>query len=224
LQAAVEEWGWTPVSGYWNPPLGSNAFGVDGYKTIAYETVRDLGRAPDVVVVPTSYADGLAGVQRGFEDLVTMGVIARQPRLIAVDPFGAYTRAMEALDPTPVPVELKPTPAFSIATPIATYQGIAALKRSHGTAAQVPNADRIMDAQALLARETGYYAEAASAACLLAVESLRMSGLVNAEDNVLCLGTSTGLKDVEETARRLPDVPVIEPTLRALERAISAGK
>ena len=53
-----------PTSGFLDPPIGSNSFGVDGYKTISYELVDDLGRAPDVVVIPAAYGDGLVGVHR----------------------------------------------------------------------------------------------------------------------------------------------------------------
>ena len=47
MRSAVNEFGWTPMSGLADPPLGSNPFGIDGYKTIAYELVEDLGRQPD---------------------------------------------------------------------------------------------------------------------------------------------------------------------------------
>ena len=37
----------------------------------------------------------------------------------------------------------------------------------------------------------------------------------------MLLGTSTGLKDIPATAARLNRVPVIEPTLDALDRALA---
>jgi threonine synthase len=39
----------------------------------------------------------------------------------------------------------------------------------------------------------------------------------------VAIGTSTGLKDVGATAARLGDVPVIEPTLAALEAQLQDG-
>jgi threonine synthase len=48
------------------PPVGSNPWGVEGYKTIASEIAEDLGfTAPDAVVVPSAYSDGLYGIWKG---------------------------------------------------------------------------------------------------------------------------------------------------------------
>ena len=52
MAEAVRAHGWAPMSGVANPPLGSNPFGVHGYKTIAYELWETLGRVPDAVIVP----------------------------------------------------------------------------------------------------------------------------------------------------------------------------
>jgi threonine synthase len=218
LGEAVREWGWVPVSGFCNPPLGSNPFGVDGYKTISYEILDELGEVPDVVVVPAAYGDGLAGIQRGFQDLVDIGVASHQPRLVAVDPFGAYARALAGGEPIAVPTGS--TVAFSIGTPIATYQGLAALRASGGLAVGVREDERTMAAQRRIAQGVGIYAEASSAICLPALEHLVETGAVTADDSVVCIATSTGLKDVASSARRLPEVPVIAPELADLERQL----
>lgn len=96
LRAGAVERGWVPLSGFLDLPAGSNPFGVDGHKTIAYELVADLGSAPDVGVVPAAYGDGLAGIHRGFADLVDLGVIPA-PRVPA--------RAV---------ADLRPSVAFSV--------------------------------------------------------------------------------------------------------------
>jgi threonine synthase len=216
LSEAVDAWGWTPLSGFKNPPLGSNPFGVDGYKTIAYEIVRDLPEPPTVVVVPTAYGDGLAGIERGFADLLALGAIDRLPRLAAVDPFGAYRAALSTRPPIPVAVSASGTVAFSIGTPIATFQGLRALQDSGGTAAAVPDDNDIMDAQQQLAAVTGLYVEPTSAICLPGLRTLVEAGQVGPSDRVVCVATSSGLKDVGATAARLPAVPVIEAELSAL--------
>ena len=53
LAHGVRELGWYPVSTYTPAPTG-NPYAIEGYKTIAFEIVEALGRAPQVVVVPTS--------------------------------------------------------------------------------------------------------------------------------------------------------------------------
>lgn len=225
LRQAVEKWGWVPISGFLDPPLGSNPYGVDGYKTIAYEIVADLGTAPDAVpdvvpdavVVPAAYADGLAGIQRGFADLVAAGVIDREPRLVAVDPFGVYAAALAADPVAPTRVETAASSSFSIATPIATYQGLAALQATEGTGVGVPSDDVVLGAQGRIASSCGLFLETSSAICVPAVERLVGDGALGRESRVVCVATSTGLKDVDAAARRLADVPVIEPTLGSLE-------
>jgi len=223
LSEAVDAWGWTPLSGFKNPPLGSNPFGVDGYKTIAYEIVRDLPEPPTVVVVPTAYGDGLAGIERGFADLLALGAIDRLPRLVAVDPFGAYRAALATQPPVPVAVPAPGTVAFSIGTPIATFQGLRALQDSGGTAAAVPDDNDIMDAQRHLAATTGLYVEPTSAICLPGLRALVEAGQVGPSDRVVCVATSSGLKDVGATADRLSAVPVIEAELSALTEVLQGA-
>src|SRR5262249_8050164 len=70
MREAVERLGWYPTSGFVLPPLGSNPYGIEGYKTLAYEVVEDLGgTAPDMVVVPSAYSDGLHGIGKGMAEL-----------------------------------------------------------------------------------------------------------------------------------------------------------
>lgn len=65
------------------PPDSVTPYGCEGYKTIAYEIVDELGGAPDSVVVPVGGGDGLYGVHRGFADLVERRVIEKAPQMIA---------------------------------------------------------------------------------------------------------------------------------------------
>jgi threonine synthase len=223
LSEAVAKWGWTPLSGFRNPPLGSNPFGVDGYKTIAYEIIRDRPEPPTVVVVPTAYGDGLAGIQRGFADLLALGVIDRLPRMIAVDPFGAYRAALAEQPVVPVAVPAPGTVAFSIGTPIATFQGLRALQDSGGTAVAVPDDADILAAQQHLASTIGLYAEPTSAICLPGLQVLASQGQLSRSDRVVCIATSSGLKDVDATASQLPAVPVIDADLSALNAVLEGA-
>jgi threonine synthase len=220
MAAAVAERGWVPMSGFVNPPIGSNPFGIEGYKSVAYEIVEQLGAAPDVVVVPTAYADGLSGITRGFGDLHRLGVIGTPPRMVAAEPFGPYGASLAGGGDVAGPVPVRPSVAFSIATPVGTYQGLDALRRTGGTAVTADDDDEIMRMQALLAGTEGLYLEASSVLPLLAVQRMRSSGALRGDETVVVIGTSTGLKDVGATAARLPEPPVAEPTLADLDRAL----
>lgn len=222
LKELVAQRGWMPVSGHANPPVGSPAYGVDGYTTIAYELFEQLGGTiPDVVVVPAAYGDGLAGIARGFADLVTLGLVGRVPRMLAAEPFGPLRAALDAGTDTAGPVEAAPSVAFSIASSFGTYQGLAALRATGGGAVAVPSDEVVLDAQARLGRQ-GLYLEASSAITLPALVVWRGEGRVGPDDTVVLVGTSTGLKDVGTTAARLPAVPVIDPSVEALDAALDA--
>ncbi len=224
MAAAVAERGWFPLSGFHDPPIGSNPFGIEGYKTIAYELVEQLGSAPDVVVVPTAYGDGLAGICRGFLDLRSAGTIGHLPRLVAAEPLGPYSATLQADSETPVAVEPRSSVAFSTATPVATCQGLDALRISRGTAVAVPDDAVILAAQRRYAETEGVYLEAAAALTLPVVERLAETGWIGPEDRVVVVGTSSGLKDVGATAKHLGEVPVIEATLAALDAALEGSE
>ena len=219
MRKAVEEFGWTPMSGLADPPVGSNPFGIDGYKTIAYELITQLERTPDVVVVPTAYGDGLAGICRGFDDLRELGEIETVPRMVAAEALGPYSASLASESETPVSVSARPSVAFSIASPVATYQGIRAIRDTGGTSVVVNEDAKILAGQSQLA-SAGLYVEASAAIFLPAVAELAAGGEIHRDDIVVCIATSSGLKDVDATAGTLPAVPSIAPDLDDLALAI----
>jgi threonine synthase len=109
--------------------------------------------------------------------------------------------------------------AFSITTPVATFQGHDALTRSEGYAVTAADAD-IMQTQLTLAGVEGLYLEASSVITLTVLPELVKRGDLGPDDTVVLLGTSTGLKDVGATAKLLPSVPEIGPSLVELDAAI----
>src|SRR5262247_4189636 len=116
MREGIERYGWYPTSGFIAPPVGSNPWGVEGYKTIAYEIAEDLGwTAPDVVVVPSAYSDGLYGIWKGWTELQTLGLVKSAPRMIAAEPFGPLANAIEKNLGAPQMVDApSPSIAFSI--------------------------------------------------------------------------------------------------------------
>lgn len=223
MRAGVEERGWVPMSGYATPPSGSNPFGVEGYKTIAYELLRQLeGRVPDVIVTPVAYGDAVAGLVRGFEDLCALGLADRLPRVVAAEPHGPYTAALSSPEAqvVPRPTPLEPSVAFSIASLLPSWQGLWALRRTGGSAEVASNRE-VLQVQHDLARLEGLFTEPSSAIAFAVLPRLREDGRIRADDTVVVLGTSTGLKDVETTNSVLPGVPVAAaPTLEAFDEVV----
>lgn len=220
MEKLVRELGYYPASGLVSPPIGSSCFGVDGYKSIAFEVFEQLGdQAPDWFVIPISYGDTLYGISKGMKDLKEMGYIDRLPRLVAAEVFHAAEENLNQGNEIPVEQPSKPSIQTSIATGWVTYQTVSALRDCEGTA-RTSNDDEALAMQKRLAKTEGVYAETASCASLVALEKLVKEEKIKPDDKVVVLITSTGLKDPGTTNLYLPEVPCIEPTLEAFKKAM----
>lgn len=222
MRKCAEALRWMPTSGYMWPPLGTPAVGMEGYKSIAYELLDDLGQIPDWVVVPTSYGDGIYGIWKGFRELREMGLIARVPRMAAAEALGPLARALEEDADAPVEVAARRSISFSIATPIGTYQALQALRESGGAAAEAPDEETRALHFRLAARE-GLYSEPSSVTAVVAAQRLAARGRIRPDERVVLILTSSGLKDTATTAERLPDVPLVAPELSELQAALASA-
>jgi threonine synthase len=204
MAEAVERDGWLVCTNGTSPPVGSPPFAVEGYRTIAYEIWEQFGgRVPDWVVIPVSYGDCLAGVQRGFAHLAGTGRIERPPRLAAAEPHGALGRALasgiEDQQPVPFPAD---TAAFSLAVQLTTDQAVRAIEAGGGVAVTVPE-DELLHEQHRLGRLGGLYAEVSSSITIAAARRLLRDGTISPEASVVCVLTATGLKDPATTLKSL---------------------
>jgi threonine synthase len=201
MQHAVRRLGWFPTSPFFAPVVGSNPYGIEGYKTLAYEVVEQMGwRAPDCCVLPVCYGDALLGMWRGFEDMRAFGWIDRSPRMIAAEIYGSLSAALQsggdALPDMPATHE---TVAKSTSATRSTFQALHVIRRSGGTATVVGN-DSIMEWQERLAQQEGLYVEPAAAGAIAAVAQLRGTDAIARDDSVIALLTASGLKDPGATA------------------------
>jgi threonine synthase len=210
MQHAVREFGWFPTSPFFGPVVGSNPYGIEGYKTLAYEIVEQMGwQAPDCCVLPVCYGDALIGMWRGFEDMLALGWIDRMPRMMAAEIYSSLGAALhdggDALPDMPMTHD---TVAKSTTATRSTYQALHVLRASGGAATVATN-EAIMHWQQTLASQEGLYVEPASAGAIAAVAQFRASGDIAATDRVAVLLTAGGLKDPQATAATLGDLPAV---------------
>jgi threonine synthase len=201
MQHAVRCLGWFPTSPFFGPVVGSNPYGIEGYKTLAYEIVEQMGwRVPDCCVLPVCYGDALLGMWRGFEDMRAFGWTDRSPRMMAAEIYGSLSTALQnggdVLPDMPLTHE---TVAKSTSATRSTFQALHVIRRSGGTATIVDN-DSILAWQQKLARTEGLYVEPAAAGAIAAVAQLRGKGEISPHDAVVALLTASGLKDPSATA------------------------
>lgn len=218
-RAVAREWGWLAVSNVVDPPVGSHPVAVEGCKTIAYEIAEDLGwSAPDAIVLPVAYGDALSGIERGFREMRAAGIVAKVPRLVAVEAYPSLGRSLAEGAETPVRVDGSGSRAYSVATPQGTWQSLRAIRASHGTAIAVSD-DEALAAQRDLREREGILVELSAAMPLAAARRMARSGELAAADRVVLLLTSSGLKDLEVTDTR-GDLPLVEPRLDELSRVL----
>jgi threonine synthase len=170
----------------------ANPFGVEGFKTIAFEIVEQLGGiAPDRVFIPTGSGDGLYGIAKGFRELVLTGTIQRSPRIVCCQTVQAnpFVRAFREGRRTVTPVPTGPSVATSISEPVGDQVALQAIYDSCGEALDVAE-DDIMRCVRLLARR-GLAFEPSSAvalACVLSHPDL------HSDEIWVVIGTGTAIR------------------------------
>jgi threonine synthase len=219
--AGVRTFGWYSTSPFFGPVIGSNPYGMEGYKTIAYEIAEAFDWVPpDWCVLPVCYGDALHGMWKGFEELKTIGWIDRVPRFVAAEVSGSLAAALSAGDAAPMP---RPRNAGTIATSIGadrgTVQALEVLRRTDGAAVAVDD-DVLIHWAAKLASAEGIWAEPSSVAPLAAIDALRREGTIRAEERVVALVTASGLKDMAPIEKALPPAPIVSGNLDDVLRAL----
>jgi threonine synthase len=207
----------------WYPSGWSCPFGPEGYKALAWEVVRDLGRVPDHVLVPVASGDGFYGTWKGFEELRLMGVADRVPQVHGCQPAGANSLQVLVDSGRPDIAPNLPN-AFSIATSIReptvglhTYR---AVTRSGGSALTATD-DEIVAAQHSLAA-AGLLAEVASSAPVACLERLHEGGRLAPGQTVVCVLTAAGLKWPQQIPSLGRDAGYVEPEVEALLKSVGA--
>ena len=221
MERCVNDHGWYPGTNFVDPLVGSNAWGNEGYKTIAFEIFEQMDVLPDKFVVPISIGDGLFGIWKGFYDLRQLGIIEKVPQMISVENIGPlYNALSKNLDWIPE-VPSRDSCAASMSISKGAYQAMKAVKASDGDAVLIDEDAPIMEAQQEIAQKEGLYCEPASASCLAAVRKLITEQRIEKNETVVMLLTSTGVKDTMSTAKYLPEVPYIKPDMGDLAQSLT---
>jgi threonine synthase len=188
-----------------------NPLTIEGKKTVAFEIVRDLLDAgagvPGHVFVPAGDGVILAGVYRGFENLLRLGRIQKVPVVWACQAEGSSAIARALASPFSDsdafgPPRSSKTVADSIAVDVPRngLHALAKLRRHGGQAVTVSDAE-ILAAQKALSSGSGLFAEPSSSAAFAGW--LQVRERVPAEENCVVLITGSGLKDIKSAARGL---------------------
>ena len=186
-------------NGGMNRNTAFNPMTIEGKKTVSLELYQQIGRAPDVVFV--SVGDGciLAGVYKGFRDLMQMGLISAMPHIVGVQAEGsnALCRAMATgrFDAAPASTLAD---SICVDVPRNGYHALALLQQFQGELVAVSDAE-IIRAQARLSASSGLFTEPAGAAAFAGF--LKISPRLERDATIVVLATGNGLKDCAAAQR-----------------------
>ena len=175
-------------------PTGSSPYGIQGYKTIAFEAYEFFGSSlPEFLMIPTCRGDLLYGIYEGFSDLLEEGMIASVPRLIAAEPFPRLERILAGECRHQDIFQGDSSKTSSIGGGTATYQSVFALKNSRGFAISAPRED-VLDSVRAFGKH-GLYLETSSAILLNCLKKAKARRLLSPEASILLILTSNGYKN-----------------------------
>jgi threonine synthase len=185
--------------GYFDASTLKEPYRIEGKKTMGLEIAEQLNwKLPDVIVYPTGGGVGIIGIWKALNELRELGWIdGPLPRLVAVQSTGCapIVRAWEKGLPESEPWPDARTVAFGITVPkaLGDFLVLQAIAETGGCAVAVDDAD-ILAEQHQVARLEGAFICPEGAANFAAIRTLRESGWIRADDQVVALNTGAGLK------------------------------
>jgi threonine synthase len=185
--------------GYFDASTLKEPYRIEGKKTMGLEIAEQLNwQLPDVIVYPTGGGVGIIGIWKALSELRELGWIEGPlPRLVAVQSTGCapIVRAWEKGLPESEPWPDAQTVAFGITVPkaLGDFLVLQAIAETNGCAVAVDDED-ILAEQHLVARMEGAFICPEGAANFAAIRTLRDSGWIHADDQVVALNTGAGLK------------------------------
>lgn len=195
---------------------------AEGSKTLAYETVEQLGfELPDRVVCPIASGSLFTKIARGFEEWLDLGLVDGElPTFNGAQAAGCspVAAAFEAGHDFCRPV--KPdtiAKSLAIGNPADGPYALDLARRSGGAIDAVTD-DEIREGIKLLARTTGIFTETAGGVTVAVLAKLAQRGDIDPNERVVAYITGDGLKTLD-CARGTFEAWEIEPTLQSFEAA-----
>ena len=195
---------------------------AEGSKTLAYETVEQLGwELPDRVVAPIASGSLFTKIARGFSEWIELGLVEGElPTFNGAQAEGCSPVATAFANNRDFCQPVKPNTiakSLAIGNPA---DGPYALDLARGTEGSIDSVtdEEIKDGIRLLARTTGIFTETAGGVTTAVLAKLARRGDIDPDERVVAYITGEGLKTLD-CARGTFETWQIEPTLDAFETA-----
>jgi len=192
-----------------------NPYRIQGQKTVAFEIVEALGRAPDVHCIPVGNAGNITATWLGYREAAAAGLAAGLPAMHGFQAAGAAPLVVGAPVRNPTTIAT----AIRIGEPASGPGALAAAGESGGGLAAVTDRE-ILAAYRLLAREEGLFVEMASAASVAGLLALAAGGGLARGSLVVATLTGNGLKDPDWAVAGAPPPRRVPPDAAAAADAL----
>ncbi len=213
----ADERGWAFVN------VNLRPYYAEGSKTLAYETVEQLGwRLPDKVVCPIASGSLFTKIGRGFDEWRELGLVEGElPTFHGAQAAGcgpvaeAFAAGQEVCRPVKPDTIAK---SLAIGNPADGPYALDLARSTDGSISSVTD-DEIRAGIRLLAETTGIFTETAGGVTTATLAKLAEQGELDSSDTVVVYITGEGLKTLD-AVREGFEMHEIEPTLESFAAGV----
>jgi threonine synthase len=190
---------------------------AEGSKTLGFEVAEQLGwRLPEQVVIPIASGAQLTKVDKGFGELVKLGLVNESPyRIFGAQATGCspVSAAFKAGHDVVQPVRPRTiAKSLSIGNPADGPYVLDVCRRTGGLVEDVSD-EEIVDGIRLLARTEGIFGETAGGVTVATLCKLLASGAIDPDAETVVFNTGDGLKTLDAVAPHVAVTATINATL-----------
>jgi threonine synthase len=198
---------------------------AEGSKTLGFEVAEQLGwRLPDQVVVPVASGSQLTKVDKGFRELIELGLVDAKPyRVFGAQATGcspvaaAYKAGHDVVTPVRPDTIAR---SLAIGAPADGPYVLDVVRRTNGALEDVTD-DEVVDGIRLLARTEGIFAETAGGVTVATAKKLIETGQLDPDAETVLLITGDGLKTLDAVQDKIGPRATVPPSADAVRAALA---
>ncbi len=198
---------------------------AEGSKTVAYETIEQLGwELPDRIVCPIASGSLFTRIGRAIEEWISLGLVSGElPVFNGAQAEGcspvahAFGEGWDVVKPQRPATIAK---SLAIGDPADGPYALELARRTQGSVDSVTD-DEIRAGIRLLAETTGIFTETAGGVTVATLAKLAGRGAIGAAERVVAVITGEGLKTLD-AVREGFSMAEIEPTIESFEKTAEA--
>jgi threonine synthase len=197
---------------------------AEGSKTLGYEVAEQLGwRLPDQVVVPIASGSQLTKVDKGFHELIELGLVQASPyRVFGAQATGCAPVSAAFKSGRDVVAPVRPNTiarSLAIGAPADGPYALDVVRRTGGAIEDVTDAE-VVEGIRLLARTEGVFAETAGGVTVACAKKLAECGQLDPDAETVLLITGDGLKTLDAVADHVGPKATVPATTKAVRDAL----